>query len=59
MTKATTNSKLTFNEVDFFFQIFIYLFVLCTGFSCCRAWALGSWALVNVVHRLSSWGTQA
>ena len=30
MTKATTNSKLTFNEVDFFFSDF-YLF--------CCAWA--------------------
>ena len=27
MTKATTNSKLTFNEVDFFLQIFIYFAV--------------------------------
>ena len=42
MTKATTNSKLTFNEVDFFFRFLSIL--LCMGFSC-GAWALGSWAL--------------
>ena len=29
------------------------------GFSCCRAWALGTWASVVVVRRLSSCGSQA
>ena len=30
-----------------------------SGFSCCRAWALGMWALVGVARGLSSCGTQA
>ena len=30
-----------------------------SGFSCCGAWALGSWASVVVARRLSSCGTQA
>ena len=31
----------------------------CGGFSCCRAWALGTWASVVVAHRLSSCGSWA
>ena len=31
----------------------------CSGFSCCRVWALGAWASVVVAHRLSSCGSQA
>ena len=31
----------------------------CSGFSCCGAWALGAWASVVVVRRLSSCGSGA
>ena len=31
----------------------------CSGFSCCGARALGSWASVVVAHRLSSCGSRA
>ena len=31
----------------------------CGGFSCCRAWALGTWASVVVAHGLNSCGSQA
>ena len=31
----------------------------CSGFSCCRAWALGAWASVLVVRGLRSCGSQA
>ena len=31
----------------------------CSGFSCCRAWALGAWVSVVVAHRLSSCGSRA
>ena len=31
----------------------------CSGFSCCRAWALGSWASVVVAHGVSSCGSRA
>ena len=31
----------------------------CSGFSCCRARALGVWALVVVAHGLSSCGSRA
>ena len=31
----------------------------CSGFSCCGAWALGTWASVVVAHRLSSCGLWA
>ena len=31
----------------------------CGGFSCCRAWALGTPASVVVAHRLSSCGARA
>ena len=31
----------------------------CGGFSCCGAWALGTWASVAAAHRLSSCGSQA
>ena len=32
---------------------------LCGAFSCCGAWALGTWASVVVAHGLSSCGSQA
>ena len=31
----------------------------CGGFSCCRAWALGTWASVVVAYGLSSCGSRA
>ena len=31
----------------------------CSSFSCCNAWALGTWASVVVVRRLSSCGLWA
>ena len=31
----------------------------CSGFSCCRAQALGTWASVVVAHGLSSCGSRA
>ena len=31
----------------------------CGGFSCCRAWALGTWVSVVVARGLSSCGSQA
>ena len=31
----------------------------CSGFSCCKAWALGAWPSVVVAHRHSSYGSRA
>ena len=33
--------------------LFFVVGVLCNGFSCCRAWALGGWALAVAAHGLN------
>ena len=47
-----------------YLNLFIYLFLAALGlrrgsFSCCGAWALGTWASVVVAHGLSSCGSWA